>query len=394
MHWLMKNIGDLTTCTAKRRLRFFGAIMSLQFAFGACAVLLLAATIPTIAQPTFTEPIEMTRSKAEQGDAKAQYKLAVCYSLGQGVDKNPVESLKWMSKAAEQGDTTAQLWVGNAFEAGKIVSQDLTAAAMWYRKAAEQNVGQGQYELGRCYYAGYGVPKDLPQAVEWFKKAAEANMASAQFLLGTCYERGDGVAVDEKEAAKWYRRAADQNVAAAQTALGWCYCRGSGVPLDTTEGVKWYRKAAEQGHNGGQEMLGLCYANGLGIAQNETEAIKWFRKAAAQGNEVAKTELERRKLSLTGDEVRPKAKHGTDWPVKAGGGVIMILYAMMLVGLNNRLTKNLKGWRNGCTTAVLFILAVGGFIGLGHLTSKVSNALYGPVESKTEMSERSMHNAR
>src|SRR5208337_4622615 len=40
---------------------------------------------------------------AEQGDAQAQYSLAVMYGKGQGVERDPPEAVKWLTKAAEQG---------------------------------------------------------------------------------------------------------------------------------------------------------------------------------------------------------------------------------------------------------------------------------------------------
>jgi len=48
------------------------------------------------------------RKAAEQGYAKAQYNLGLCYKNGWGVRKNITEAKKWFRKAAEQGLETAQ----------------------------------------------------------------------------------------------------------------------------------------------------------------------------------------------------------------------------------------------------------------------------------------------
>ena len=40
---------------------------------------------------------------AEQGHAKAQYKMGFFYDCGIGIRSNKDEVLKWYSKAAEQG---------------------------------------------------------------------------------------------------------------------------------------------------------------------------------------------------------------------------------------------------------------------------------------------------
>ncbi|MFL6589723.1 MAG: tetratricopeptide repeat protein [Chthoniobacterales bacterium] len=120
------------------------------------------------------EPIEQLRAKADAGDAKAQYSLAVCYERGEGVAEDKVEAVKW------------------------------------YRKAAEQNFAAAQYNLGVCYYHGEGVAKDKKEAVKWFRKAAEQNDAQAQGRLGLCYVEGEGVPVDLVEAYKWVVLAARQ----------------------------------------------------------------------------------------------------------------------------------------------------------------------------------------
>ena len=87
------------------------------------------------------------RKAAEQGDAKAQYNLGVCYANGDGVQK------------------------------------DLTQAVFWYRKAAEQGHAEAQYNLGVCYYNGDGVQKDLAQAVFWLRKAADQGFAQVHEVL-------------------------------------------------------------------------------------------------------------------------------------------------------------------------------------------------------------------
>ena len=46
--------------------------------------------------------------KAEQGDAKAQFNLAVMYENGTGLKKNREEAIKWYLKAAEQGHESAK----------------------------------------------------------------------------------------------------------------------------------------------------------------------------------------------------------------------------------------------------------------------------------------------
>lgn len=51
--------------------------------------------------------IAETKKAAEQGNAKAQYTLALCYAEGVGVAQDPVEAVKWYRKAAKQGHEMA-----------------------------------------------------------------------------------------------------------------------------------------------------------------------------------------------------------------------------------------------------------------------------------------------
>lgn len=77
------------------------------------------------------------RTKAEAGDARAQYFLGYSYFNGRGVAKDVGESFKWYRKAAEQGDAGAQLALGGCYYAGKVVAKDeVEAYAYWSLAAA------------------------------------------------------------------------------------------------------------------------------------------------------------------------------------------------------------------------------------------------------------------
>ena len=152
-----------------------------------------------------------------------------------------------LDAAAEQGDAKVQYNLGVCYENGTGVEQDWHKAVKWWRKAAEQDLANAQYNLGVCYENGTGVEQGWREAVKWYRKAAEQGFANAQSNLGVCYENGKGVEEDPVRAVKWYRMAAEQGFDAAQFNLGVCYLNGTGVRKDPVEAVKWFRKAAEQG---------------------------------------------------------------------------------------------------------------------------------------------------
>ena len=156
-------------------------------------------------------------ARAKQGDAGAQFTLAVCYDQGDGVEKDSVEAVKWTRKAAEQGYAHAQLRLGLRYYKGEGVEKDFVEAVNWFRKAAEQGYALAQYFLGRRYYEGEGVEKDYVEAVKWYRKAAEQGYAGGQFNLGVCYNNGKGVAKDYVEAYAWLNLASKADKGAAES---------------------------------------------------------------------------------------------------------------------------------------------------------------------------------
>ena len=176
---------------------------------------------------------------AEDGNVDAQYCLGGCYYYGKGIAKDIDEAIMWWSKAAEQGDegaiemlkqlgasgysaelvekaeggdVNAQYNLAHCYWLGDGVAQDVEEAVKWLRKGAEQGHAESQQQLGHCYYDGKGVTQDYTEAVKWWSKAAEQGNGNAQFNLGSSYRDGVGVAKDLDEAEKWFSKAADQEV--------------------------------------------------------------------------------------------------------------------------------------------------------------------------------------
>lgn len=250
----------------------------------------------------YSKAVEWFRKSAEQGYAKAQNHLGVCYRFGDGVSKDYNEAVKWYRKSAEQEYVWAQFNLGVCYERGYGVSKDINEAVKWYRKSAEQGNADAQkwlkengyslkasaeemYNEGEYYYFGTGdYPQDYDKAVGLYRKAAEMGHIRAQFRMGKCYEKGQGVPQDYVNAVEWYRKAAEQGYAEAQFCLGVSYYKGKGVEKNHSKAVEWYRLAAEQGYAIAQYSLGLRYAKGEGVFSDLNEAVRWLRKAARQGH--------------------------------------------------------------------------------------------------------------
>lgn len=185
------------------------------------------------------------KAKAERGDATNQFVLAIYHAAG--AEKNSVEAVKWFRKAAEQGHVKAQYHLATCYQMGEGIGKDRTEAVKWFRKAAENNHAEAQGHLGTCYYMGDGVEKDYPQAIGWFRKGAEQGSGWAASGLAVCYYDGQGVAKDLVNAAKWFRKAADLGDPRGLYSLGNCYYFGEGVEKDYTEAYAWWNVAAARG---------------------------------------------------------------------------------------------------------------------------------------------------
>lgn len=227
-------------------------------------------------------------TKAEAGDATAQWKLGKCYFEGEkGVKIDNKEAFKWFQKSAEQENPFAKFYLGRCYDEGYAVTVNYTKANAFYKEAVKgletlalEGNSDAQHFLGICYNFGYGIEENVSEAIKWYKTAAEQGNVEAQYELGVIYDEGESVKKSYAEAVKWYKLAAEKGDAGAQCNLGFCYEKGHGVTKSFNEAAKWYRLAAEQGGPDAQYNLAVCYENGYGVTLSHTEAVKWYKISA------------------------------------------------------------------------------------------------------------------
>jgi TPR repeat protein len=218
---------------------------------------------------------KLVTSLAEQGDAKSQFKMGMIYKLGQGVQQDYEEAVKWYRLGAEQGDINAQYNLGLMYENGQGVQQDYKEAVKWCRLAAEQGDIRAQYNLGLMYSTGKGTPQSHKESIKWLLKVAEQNIVilsiKAQRLIRANYHQ-------------LHKQIAEEGDSYAQRFLGASYYLGLGVTQDYAEAAKWYKKAAEKEDRIAQNILGAMYAKGKGVSKDFVEAYKWFSISGKTGN--------------------------------------------------------------------------------------------------------------
>lgn len=247
------------------------------------AISLLNAT----AQTKYSQFIEA----ANQGDARAQNEIGLCYENGDGVQQDQQQAFLWYSKAAAQDYAIGQYNVGCCYYYGKGVDLDYAQALFWFTKAAGQNFSMAQYNLGCCYMNGQGVVPNQETAFYWFKKAADQDLPIAAYNVGLYYHQGYGVEQDYEKAVLYYQKAADLGYVSAYNNLGVCYKTGTGVPKDFVKAFENYQMGADLGEAVAQDNLAICYAKGEGVQQDYDMAIYWLEKSLAGGYQSAQEHL-------------------------------------------------------------------------------------------------------
>jgi TPR repeat protein len=75
------------------------------------------------------------KAQAEQGDAVAQFDLAMCYAHGKGVTQNKAEAVRWWTQAARQKVAAAAAYLGDSYRQGDGARKDPYVAYVWYSVA-------------------------------------------------------------------------------------------------------------------------------------------------------------------------------------------------------------------------------------------------------------------
>ena len=78
------------------------------------------------------------RRAAMNGNAKAQFDLAIMYATGRGVEKNESIAFNWFHKSARRNYAPAKYYMGISFLQGRGVKKQRELARYWFRLALKQ----------------------------------------------------------------------------------------------------------------------------------------------------------------------------------------------------------------------------------------------------------------
>jgi TPR repeat protein len=185
----------------------------------------------------------------------------------------------WVFVAAVEGLPQAQVLYGRMLLEGTGLDKNPVQALKWFRRAASNGDIDANNMVGRCLDNGWGTPEDPAAAAAHFQRAADAGHAWAQYNLGHMYLDGRGVTRDRTLAYRYYSMAAEQQHERAMSLVGRCCEEGWGTPRNLDGAADWYRRSAEAGYFRGQ----YNWASLLLKAGRFEEAAVWFERAAMGG---------------------------------------------------------------------------------------------------------------
>ena len=126
----------------------------------------------------YSSALQIWQSRAQQGDASAQFNLALLYHFGLGVDKNINIAVYWYERSAANGDSKAQNNLGHLFYEGYEVKKDIPRAVHLFKLAARQGISSAQLNLGRAYTKGIGIKPDLLNGFIWISMAEKSDLGN------------------------------------------------------------------------------------------------------------------------------------------------------------------------------------------------------------------------
>jgi uncharacterized protein len=231
---------------------------------------------------------------AQNGNNEAHFVLGQAYLRGRGVPEATTKGLHHLRIAANLGCSDAALEIALCFELGNGVEKDLVQSVEWFRRAALgecppalyalaihkdrfPNSIVDQQEADRCLREASrrGHPAAMmKQAALLLRPPATTKIFEAgvnlvemvlsrqgyvdtEFVLGHIYHHGVGVSKDHTKAAAYWRLSANAGVARAQVSYGRLLFRGDGVTENMELAEHYFEMALAQGHRGGAIGIGF-----------------------------------------------------------------------------------------------------------------------------------------
>jgi len=172
---------------------------------------------------------------------------------------------------AKRGYAMEQTKIGDQLVDGRVgegMERDYREAVKWYKLSAETGNPYAQVKLGHIYqYGGYWVERDYKEAIKWYTMVAEKNNPEVQVLIDRYYP-------------PTYRKNSAAIIKIALNGLGEIQYVGGDKTGKCIEEVFETLK-----RNKSYVDLGDIYLEGkYGVKRDKEEAFKWYRLAMQNGD--------------------------------------------------------------------------------------------------------------
>lgn len=279
--------------------------------------------------------LEAAKAAAESGDSHAQAVVAMHYSLGWQVPKNPELAFEYAKQSAAAGDALGFYRLGALLRSGEGVPKDEEEGLRLQARAIQEWNGPQQKRLadsdpysllavGILYFQGKLLDGDKDErqriAAELYRQAAESGFAPAKFNYAMCLWEGHGVPKDRAAAETLVAESAADSY---PPAIKWLEDQGKPVSSDAVANVSnvpqqasttdeetvtneagnlstkfstppanavpirsfdEYKKLADEGDAAAQAVVAWHYEIGWPVERNLAQAEAYAKKSADQGN--------------------------------------------------------------------------------------------------------------
>ena len=133
--------------------------------------------------PAAESVFRFQKKMADKGLPQSQYKLAMMYETGAGVDKQITTAKVWYNRAALQNYKPARHRLTYLAIKERGYNREYDAWIKDLKRDATFGNGEAMFLLGQMYAEGVGVSRDLPKSMVILRKASAANVAGAEAEL-------------------------------------------------------------------------------------------------------------------------------------------------------------------------------------------------------------------
>ncbi len=234
-------------------------------------------------------------SAAENGSAKEQAFLALCYRFGlEGLEEDSKKAVMLAKKSAKQNCPEGLKVLGDFYYDGYGMNSDNKKAFDCYQKANKYGKESriALLSLGKSYLYGIGIPCDRKKGIQLLwgaigKKSCEACIIIVHYYMHDINDLDIEIDDNDKELFwKTLNFGNDLGILYCQTYLGICYLKGIIVPENPKKAFKIIKKTAiENDYGMAYAILAELYANGFGVRENLSLADEYMAKAKENGYE-------------------------------------------------------------------------------------------------------------